>query len=182
MPQYPTPVPFCSFDIVCREAAPAVPSPTPKPAAAAAAAAAGSSVDKSSNDKSTKPGTAAAAAGGSTTPTPTPSKPGCVVGAAAAPRCAPQYELEPAASATDIPVPEYGTVAWVINSCLSLIGSRAFEYGELKKAMLQAVIIVITGNGAKYNEPVLFMRIMVRGGGGEGGGSAKGEAACGCAS
>jgi hypothetical protein len=50
----------------------------------------------------------------------------------------------------------------VINSCLSLIGSRAFEYGELKKAMLQAVIIVITGNGAKYNEPVLFMRIMVR--------------------
>jgi hypothetical protein len=27
--------------------------------------------------------------------------------------------------------------------------------------MLQAVIIVITGNGAKYNEPVLFMRIMV---------------------
>jgi hypothetical protein len=85
-----------------------------------------------------------------------------MVGAAAAPRCAPQYELEPAASATDIPVPEYGTVAWVINSCLSLIGSRAFEYGELKKAMLQAVIIVITGNGAKYNEPVLFMRIMVR--------------------
>lgn len=52
----------------------------------------------------------------------------------------------------------------MINSCLQLIGSRAFEYGELKKAMLQAVIIVITGNGAKYNEPVLFMRIMVRGG------------------
>jgi hypothetical protein len=36
-----------------------------------------------------------------------------------------------------------------------------FECGELKMAMLQAVIIVITGNRAKYNEPVLFMRIMV---------------------
>jgi hypothetical protein len=91
-----------------------------------------------------------------------------VVGAAAAPSSDPHYELEPAASGADIPVPEYGTVAWVINSCLMLIGSRAFEYGELKKAMLQAVIIVITGNGAKYNEPVLFMRIMVSTGG-EGG-------------
>lgn len=117
-----------------------------------------------------KPGTTAAAAAGDPKrggPTPSPGPLGVtkaavsVVGATAAPSSDPHYELEPAASAADIPVPEYGTVAWVINSCLMLIGSRAFEYGELKKAMLQAVIIVITGNRAKYNEPVLFMRIMV---------------------
>jgi hypothetical protein len=115
--------------------------------------------DSSKEGKAAPPGTAS-----------TPKASTAVVGAAAAPSSAPHYELEPAASAADIPVPEYGTVAWVINSCLTLIGSRAFEYGELKKAMLQAVIIVITGNGAKYNEPVLFMRVMVRQQGLPGGG------------
>lgn len=53
-------------------------------------------------------------------------------------------------------------MAWVLNSALVLIGSRAFSYSELKKSMLQSIIIIITANGAKYNEPVLFMRIMVR--------------------
>jgi hypothetical protein len=69
--------------------------------------------------------------------------------------------LEPAATAADIPTPEYGTVAWVLNAALLLIGSRAFSNSELKKSMLQSIIIIITANGAKYNEPVLFMRIMV---------------------
>jgi len=144
-------------------------------AAAAAAAAAVPAAAAAARDPA-KPTPAAAAAGGgssggkqqasslpaATTPVSRAKAAAAVVGAAAAPNSAPKYEMEPAATAADIPVPEYGTVAWVINSCLLLIGGRAFEYGELKKAMLQAVIIVITGNGAKYNEPVLFMRIMVR--------------------
>lgn len=84
-------------------------------------------------------------------------------GAAAAPNAAGPsgLTLEPAATAADIPTPEYGTVAWVLNAALLLIGSRAFSNSELKKSMLQSIIIIITANGAKYNEPVLFMRIMV---------------------
>jgi hypothetical protein len=70
-------------------------------------------------------------------------------------------QAEPAATPADMPDAEYGTVAWLINSCLGLIGGHAFSYGDLKKAMLQAVIIIITANGAKHNEPLLFMRIMV---------------------
>ncbi|WIA37453.1 hypothetical protein OEZ86_014371 [Tetradesmus obliquus] len=84
-------------------------------------------------------------------------------GAAAAPNAAGPsgLTLEPAATAADIPTPEYGTVAWVLNAALLLIGSRAFSNSELKKSMLQSIIIIITANGAKYNEPVLFMRIML---------------------
>jgi hypothetical protein len=85
-------------------------------------------------------------------------------GAAAAPNAGAgpnSLTLEPAATAADIPTPEYGTVAWVLNAALLLIGSRAFSNSELKKSMLQSIIIIITANGAKYNEPVLFMRIMV---------------------
>jgi len=61
-----------------------------------------------------------------------------IVGAAAAPRSAPDVLIpEPAASAADIPAAEYGTVAWVLNDCLVLIGNRAFNHSDLKKHMLQ---------------------------------------------
>lgn len=165
---------------VCRESAPAPPPAPPQPPKSTAAAAGGAdkAAAKSPADKSAAKSPAPAAAGAAAGAAATPSTPAAaaggggrgsgggssstaVMGAAAAPACGTSRELEPAATAADMPVPEYGTVAWVIDACLTLIGSRAFEYVELKKAMLQAVIIIITGNGAKYNEPVLFMRILV---------------------
>jgi hypothetical protein len=137
----------------CREAAAAQDTAAGKDASKAASkdaksTAAGSAAAPAQQDTSSNAAAAGAAASG----------------AAAAPNAgagSKALTLEPAATAADIPTPEYGTVAWVLNAALLLIGSRAFSNSELKKSMLQSIIIIITANGAKYNEPVLFMRIMV---------------------
>jgi hypothetical protein len=142
----------------CREAAAAAAPPVPD------AAAGKSSGKDSSKDSKQTPASKPAAAATDAAPAKDSSSATAASGAAAAPKAAAGsggLTLEPAATAADIPTPEYGTVAWVLNSALLLIGSRAFSNSELKKSMLQSIIIIITANGAKYNEPVLFMRIMV---------------------
>lgn len=130
----------------CREAAAAAAAVNPEPPAAA-----------DGSDKDAKQDSKAAEASG----TPAPAAGPTASATAAAGICPPTPAPSPAASAADIADPEYGAVAWVLNSSLVLIGSRALSYGELKKHMLQSIIIIITATGAKYNEPVLFMRIMV---------------------
>eukprot|EP00879_Flechtneria_rotunda_P005042 GHRR01005319.1.p1 GENE.GHRR01005319.1~~GHRR01005319.1.p1 ORF type:complete len:3477 (+),score=1416.33 GHRR01005319.1:1112-11542(+) len=70
-------------------------------------------------------------------------------------------EPEPAATAADIPQPEYSTVTWVLDSVLQQIGNHAFGNSECKKHFLQSIIIIVTANGARFNEPMLFMRILL---------------------
>lgn len=143
-------VTFTVASTCCRESAAAASPLSPEPTAA----------DKQIQES--QPDSSQAPQAGSDPATTSAGGVGTTAAAAAAGIAPPQPVPSPAASVADLPEPEHRTVAWVLNSCLVLIGSRALGYSELKKHMLQSIIIIITATGAKYNEPLLFMRIMVR--------------------
>lgn len=56
--------------------------------------------------------------------------------------------------------PEFGTTTWVISTALQLVASRVFQHPESKKLMLQSLILLLTGNGAKWTDPLLFTQLL----------------------
>ena len=54
----------------------------------------------------------------------------------------------------------YGTTSWAISAALQLAGSRVLHHSESKKMMLQSIILLLTGHGAKWADTVLFLQLL----------------------
>lgn len=56
--------------------------------------------------------------------------------------------------------PEYSSMMWCMSQALTICAPHVLTHPEYKKLLLQSMILLLTGQGAKCTEPALFMQML----------------------